>query len=425
MNLVSLALKATVKIANKVVSSLFKKKLQIDVALVVTTVINLFAIRTVAEKNDFSNNDHSTKLAKCHPEEEIYLTHHVVKNVQTLNAAKVVLYLEVHNDIHHHLYKVDAFDILRSKSPIEDVLLLEALDKENTVPCDSMITCLYPAHDGLDAAQSSGWAPKKEKNKKLTENRMCSQELNKSDPKSSIFFAYRHNKRFSCRGWDTAKAGGASVEFYEKLFSGIIPLGERTRELVGKIEKVVASFAANKNEKVFLDEFKSHSEQLVTLFKKYQRFLSKEEIENREKIEKSIAITTLKNYLVEIKLQMGLIRELEQSIDSTIHKTADELEMSLAGVGSVVERNKSMINAIEKLSKHRGKIFVAAGKRHLISVEEEAILPETETLPPPKVKTEQHDLRAYLKNKPHALIIPKAKQIQWRKPRYRPSSLGR
>lgn len=397
------------KLTKKIVGGLLGKRTDVDVKILWVGIINLLFAKVMAKENTFVNPPYKSDHDRCPPEDEIYLSHHIVTNVPKLQDAKIVVYLETHNEIQQRLHEQNVFKILRTKKGARDTILIEGFSQDTIPPCDSVVTCYYPEHDGLIPKALVTYVNGPDKNKTETNERICGHEFNVQVPKSPLFFAFRMPKKFKCQGWDTEEYMRYSLE-YDTQLQKDLALEKETLAVVNKIREIGRIYSiTNRVDATIRKELKSYIKQFLLIVKEREHLLSEQLKVDLVLLENSIKNGYRKNFSKINERQIKWVNGLQ---DEMLNKIADKLKTNFQKGGklNVIKRNKEMIRSIKGLMKDKGKVFLSPGKSHIITDEEERMIEETGQLSPAKFGTEQHEIRRYLSNKPHAYLLPKKNQ---------------
>ncbi len=129
-SLITVPVNGALKVINFVVGKALNKKVNIKVEMLLTAVIHFFPFQVQAKLNTgnpFQQNLISQR-GQWPIEDEILLDHHVIKNVPSIQDAKIIFYLEEHNNILHQMNKLMSFRVLSNRSPINDTLLIEGME---------------------------------------------------------------------------------------------------------------------------------------------------------------------------------------------------------------------------------------------------------------------------------------------------------
>lgn len=427
LSMITIPANGALKVINFVVGKALHKKVNINLEMLLATVIHFFPFQVHAKPSNENlfkfKQDLISQRGRCPAEDEILLDHHVIKNVPNIQDAKIIFYLEEHNNILHQINKLTSFRILSNRTPVKDTLLIEGMENTQDFPCDKFLTCIYPEHGDKMARQSSQLITRTETNKTATEDKLC-REWNRN--KAPLYFAFRMDARFQCRGWDMVGVNKASDTLYtnlQKIYELLKPISQCIQSITGIAERYQKKLD---DDKTFIQKFKDNTKQFLSFLTHYRNDFPKNLADEIKLLEFEANKMTLQNIMESSVKQNRLMNSIYPKLDHYANQLLDDMEKKYMGEGefSTQVRNSAMVASIEKACKGRKnkkKIFIAAGRKHLISDEEEAIVQEEDLtlLPLPKKGTEIYPLRKYLEGKPHAYILPKKQQTNRKNPKYK------
>ncbi len=342
----------------------------------------------------------------CLPEEEIETDpkFKIIKNVQSLRDAKVILYPENHYDIDSYKLQKKAIDILSSGQPgRQHSVLAEGIPHGITFQCDHYIRCIYPPHDGLPAKGFHVLIEPGSKYERYShrtqESMLCGDGYNTQTPRAVTFYAHRVHKKYHCAGWDDPNIDTPQVL---KRANELSDKGEVLKELfiyltkLGKfLQKASSQGGIFPKDTVIsiLDKIQFCLEiGIAQLPKHLEAEKIKNILQNRDSV---ISKPGGVKFLLD---QMGLFSvQVKTALESFERHALKEI-----GIG---KRNKFMISAIRELQevkKIKGKIHVPQGRKHIFPAGSNQ---HQYNLLKIKPEDPQFELAQYLQTLPHAIIM--------------------
>lgn len=372
-------------------------------------------------KAHFSKNIPPPGKKQCVLEDEIYIGTDVIKNVNEIRDAKVVVFGEIHTEVRDHQLQMRMLDILRQQEPnIRHTVLLESLSGNRTIPCEKIVHCVYPKVNRIHPLlfQFPEKINKSDKEKLATA--VCeTNEHVKYSTSNPIPFTFNKGEQFNCRGWDTEEGLDALKLFYslvEKAGNMEKFIKKDMTEFTKKITSLYDTFKINSNMHHFKKETSKQVKDLLKLLEtkkeifsdiiqpEQQQFnqilneLKPSRNDRRGANEQTSNQNNLKaeNHFTQLN---KIASAIKKKITDHIMKIFEQGKNIMDANGNVnINRNKGMIKAIEQLKNQPGKTIVITGEGHVVQ--------RTNLQSAGKPEDLINEVRNYLKDIPHAIVLP-------------------
>lgn len=340
----------------------------------------------------------------CLPEEEIENDDsiRVIKNVRFLRDAKVVVYLEEHEEVKDHILQVKTRRILSGLQPkTRHTALVEGVSSNVTFPCHEYVRCTYPEQGEYPATSWPVDMPASSRDPHHNSNSRDEISFSKKDVlcgvlynrnRVGIFYKETIDNKYYCAGWDDPSDFS---EIFKKLdqLKNEVKLIEFLQVRMLKIKEILefprGDYVPKNLIVPLLDEMQTALQNHIKKLPKYLRQL-REYLQNRE----------------QIILNMGSDFFL-QNLGSFGKKVNDKISKAIATqteISAIEKRNQVMIQAIKKSSKRPGITFVTMGRDHLIPPDR-PLLFQFKNLQDVRSDEAQYSLATYLESVPHAVIF--------------------